>query len=114
MGLAVSDPGFVIVSRTETMVVSGFGDALKRLYDYIFESEITEIAMGYPLREDGTGGEITSDVDKLIGKLTRRFPNISITKMDERYTSVLAEKHIHEMGGKEVIIRGVSILPPQR
>ncbi len=100
IGLAVSDPEFIIVSRNSTIEISGFTDALKKLYDYIIDNEITEVVVGYPLKEDGSVGEIAGDVKKLTGKLKRRFPVIPVTLMDERYTSVLAEKYIHESGGK--------------
>lgn len=100
IGLAVSDPEFIIVSRNSTIEVSGFADAIKKLYDYIVDNEITEIAVGYPLREDGSEGEIAGDVHRLVAKLKRRFPGIPVTKMDESYTSFLAEKYIHEAGGK--------------
>ena len=100
VGLAHSDPGRVIVSHRETILVNGIKDAVGKLVDYVRKNEICEVIVGYPYRQDGIPGELTKDIDKLCLSLQKRLPEITIEKVDERYTSMLAIRYIHQSGKK--------------
>ena len=100
IGLACSDPYRIIVSRNETIVARGFRDALRKLITYVLENEIGEIVIGYPYKQDGTTGPLAAEVERLSEHLQARFPDIPIERLDERYTSLLAQRFIHQVGLK--------------
>ena len=100
IGLAYSDPSRTIVSHSETIVTGGLKDTMRRLTDFILSNDIGEIVIGYPKRQDGTPGELTEEIDKICLRLSDRFPEIPIEQIDERYTSLLAMRYMHEGGLK--------------
>ena len=100
IGVAYSDPTRIIVSHSETILVRGFKDVLRKLFDYIHKSEVGEIVVGYPYKQDGTPGLLAEEVEKLCSHLQKRFPKIPVEQLDERYTSLLAIRYIHQSGMK--------------
>ena len=57
---------------------------LKNISD---ESKIAAFIVGWPLTSSGEEGTSTVRVQEFINRLKRNFPEISIIKMDERYSS---------------------------
>ncbi len=100
IGVACSDPDRIIVSRTETILTRGFNDTVRKLIGFILKNEIGEIVIGYPYRQDGTPGPLAAEIERLSEQLQIRFPNIPVERLDERYTSLLAQRYIHQSGGK--------------
>lgn len=100
IGLAYSDPSRTIVSHSETIVIKGLKDTMRRLIDFVRANDIGEIVIGYPLKQDGTPGELTEEIERICSRLTERFPEIPIERIDERYTSLLAMRYMHEGGLK--------------
>ena len=100
IGVAYSDPDQVIVSHRETIIISGYRDAVRKLVDYIRRSEAGEIVIGYPYRQDSSPGPLADEVNKLCSRLRERFPEIPIELLDERYTSLLAIRYMHQNGMK--------------
>jgi putative Holliday junction resolvase len=98
IGVAFSDPDRIIVSHQETILISGYKDAVRKLVDYVRKSEIGEIVIGYPYRQDGSPGPLADDIDRLCSFLRKRFTEIPIETLDERYTSLLATRYLHENG----------------
>ena len=65
----------------------------------ITENEpIEKFVIGWPLSLQGEEGSATQMVDEFIKKLHHSFPNIEITKIDERYTSNRAVDLMIEAG----------------
>lgn len=100
IGVAFSDPDQIIVSYQETILINGYKDAVRKLVDYIRKSEIGEIVIGYPYRQDGSLGPLADEIDRLCAYLRKRFTKIPIELLDERYTSLLAIRYLHESGRK--------------
>jgi len=100
VGVAYSDPEHIIVSRSETILISSFKDMLRKLRSYITEHEISEIVIGYPIRQDGNRGDLCDEIDKLKSKLNASFPKVKIELLDERYSSQMAERYLHDLGLK--------------
>ena len=72
-------------------------DELEQLI-YNENEKVIKLVVGWPLTPDGKEGAATKRVEKFITKLRRRFPNIEIEKMDERYTSKEAVQAMIEAG----------------
>ena len=97
-GLAVTDPLQIIATALTTV-------ATKELYTYLaayFLKEPVElILIGEPLNLDDTPTHATPLVKKAIVELTKKFPNIPIQTVDERFSSKNAVRAMVEMGMKK-------------
>jgi putative Holliday junction resolvase len=96
--LAVTDPLQIIATALTTV-------ATKELYTYLaayFAKETVElILIGEPLNLDDTPTHATPLVKKAIVELTKKFPNIPIQTVDERFSSKNAVSAMVEMGMKK-------------
>lgn len=97
-GLAVTDPLQIIATALTTV-------ATKELYTYLatyFTKEPVElILIGEPLNLDDTPTHATPLVKKAIIELGKKFPNIPIQTVDERFSSKNAVRAMVEMGMKK-------------
>jgi putative Holliday junction resolvase len=96
--LAVTDPLQIIATALTTV-------ATKELYTYLaayLAKETVElILIGEPLNLDDTPTHATPLVKKAIVELTKKFPNIPIQTVDERFSSKNAVRAMVEMGMKK-------------
>jgi putative Holliday junction resolvase len=94
----VTDPLQIIATALTTV-------ATKELYTYLtayFAKETVElILIGEPLNLDDTPTHATPLVKKAILELTKKFPNIPIQTVDERFSSKIAVRAMVEMGMKK-------------
>ena len=93
IGIAISDPLkiFAIPLTTISNDKNFWNNFLK-----IFEKyNITEIILGYPLKEDGTKSSITLKVEEFENKLKNKI-KLPIKLVDERYSSSIAAEQIIE------------------
>ena len=88
-GLAVTDPLQIIASPLETISSSNL---IAWIQDYILKAEVEGIVIGMPTKPDNSETQITKEVKGLISKLNSSFPDITITEIDERFTSKLAKQ----------------------
>ncbi len=97
-GLAVTDPLQIIATALTTV-------ATKELYTYLaayFAKEPVElILIGEPLNLDDTPTHATPLVKKAIEELAKKFPQIPIQTVDERFSSKNAVRAMVEMGMKK-------------
>ena len=97
IGLALSDPlGMAHPLGTEPVL--GRGDAAEIILKRAKERKAEEVVLGYPLKKDGTAGEMALEVEKLAEIL--RKEGLTVTLLDERFTSELATRSLHIMGKK--------------
>ncbi len=91
IGLALSDPLKIFAYPFKTLSNDNkFFYVLKELVDI---QGITEIVVGYPLKENGEKSSSTLEVEKFVLRLKENF-KIDIILRDERYTSELAKQNI--------------------
>lgn len=76
-------------------------ELLSFLKDYFSKEHVELIVIGEPKNWDDTDTHATPLVEKCIKELNKNFPDIPITKVDERYTSKLAKDAMLEMGMKK-------------
>lgn len=97
-GLAVTDPLQIIASALETVPT-------KELFSYLenyFKTEtVSDIVFGLPVRAHGVPGEIEKDIQEFISKFSKKFPEITIHRQDESYTSIRASEAIFAAGIKK-------------
>ena len=97
IGLAVSDPTGVIATALPTLTVGGRDEAVGRVAAVASESEAERIVVGLPLRMSGERGEAAVAAERFAEALRRRT-EIPIYTYDERLTSALSQRRLHERG----------------
>jgi putative Holliday junction resolvase len=97
IGLAVSDPGGIIASPLPTLVVRGREDALERVLAAAVEREAERIVVGLPLKMSGARGEAAESAEAFAAELRART-ELAVEMYDERLTSALSARRLHETG----------------
>ncbi|GAB1449068.1 MAG: Holliday junction resolvase RuvX [Bacteroidia bacterium] len=98
VGLAATDPSRIIASALTTVHAK---DALAWLETYCKTEEVDAFVIGKPLRLDGSDSESAVHVEKFVSSLANRFPTKPIHRVDERFTSKIAQRSLLEMGLKK-------------
>ncbi|MCF7796675.1 MAG: Holliday junction resolvase RuvX [Lentisphaeria bacterium] len=99
IGLALTDPLRIIASPYKTLVVRDEEDALKQLLEVIMDQEVVEIVIGLPVNTQRQDSAQTKRVRDFAEKLKSRV-EIPLFLVDESFSSVEAERMLHNMGKK--------------
>src|SRR5205814_1559353 len=91
VGLAVSDPTRTIAQGLPTVEARGISDAARLVAAEAARWDVSEIVVGLPLTLGGVEGEAVRAVRAFIHAL-ERATRVPITTLDERFTSVIAER----------------------
>lgn len=97
-GLAVTDPLHIIASALETVPTK---ELFSYLENYFKTEKVSDIVFGLPVRAHGVPGEIEKDIQEFISKFSKKFPEITIHRHDESYTSIRASEAIFAAGIKK-------------
>lgn len=97
-GIAVTDPLQIIASALDTVET---GELIGYLKKYMAAERVERVVVGYPLNFDDSPTDATPVVDKFIRKFANVFPEMPVTKADERMTSKMASAEIAKMGLKK-------------
>ncbi len=97
-GLAVTDPLQIIATALTTVDTKNL---FTFLADYFLKEPVELILIGEPLNLDNTPTDATPLVQKAIIDLGKKFPQIPIQTVDERYSSKNAVRAMVEMGMKK-------------
>ena len=97
-GLAVTDPLQIIATALTTVDTK---ELFTFLAEYFLKEPVELILIGEPLNLDNTPTDATPLVQKAIIDLGKKFPNIPIQTVDERYSSKNAVRAMVEMGMKK-------------
>lgn len=95
IGLARTDLLRTIASPIGTFRRPEVFEEIARLVEH---ERVQKFVVGWPLTPKGLEGEATKMVDKFIKELARRFPEVSVVKVDERYTSKQAVQAMVDAG----------------
>lgn len=99
VGLAVSDPLGVLASPLPTLEILGEAEAVARVADTIREVEAQAVVVGLPLTLRGERGEAAVAAERFAARL-REVCEVEVSLYDERLTSALAQRRMHEAGTK--------------
>lgn len=93
VGLAITDELEITAQGLETIHHNGNDKLiLKRLDEILSQYSIDTFVIGMPINMDGSKTERVEVTTKFIHKLKCKFPKISIETIDERLTTVAANK----------------------
>lgn len=71
------------------------------LKDYFAKENVEEVIVGMPLNWDDTATHATPLVQAFIVQFKKKFPDIPIKEVDERFTSKMASQAMLQMGLKK-------------
>lgn len=88
-GIAVTDPERIIATGLTTIATAEIFDFLAK---YLSEEPVDIIVVGDPKQLDGSDNDISAKVERLVSMLSKTYPTLQIEKVDERYTSKMAQE----------------------
>lgn len=97
LGIAISDPLKITAQSLPTIIVRSWKQVLDDINSIVQERSVSQIIVGMPLHLKGVKGAIAVEVDKFVDQL-RTTTAIPVNTWDERWTSVLAQQTIVDMG----------------
>ena len=92
-GIAITDPLNITVQGLETIKNNGSDKViLKRLDELLEQYEIDTLVVGKPINMNGTESERKIKTEQFIHKLKCKYNKIKIETVDERLTTVAAQR----------------------
>ena len=92
-GISISDYNKVVSFPLETIETNSLIDFLKELST---KENIEKIIIGKPLKLNNSVHDLENDIICFIKSLNKFFPEITIVRIDERYTSKISKKIIDQ------------------
>lgn len=101
VGVAVSDPGGVLATPVATLPRDiARGTDLDRLAALVSEYEVVEVVIGLPRTLRGTDGAAVAAARDYGDRLSERVAPVPLVYVDERLTTVSADRMLSERGIK--------------
>ena len=97
-GLAVTDPLQIIANGLDTVATA---DLQEWLFNYIATETVEEVVIGYPRHLDGNPTALVPTIEKLKERLIKKFPQLVVSYVDERFTSYEAKQIILQSGARK-------------
>ena len=98
IGVAVSDPDALLATPVETVRREKTGRHLRRLVDLIGEYEVVEVIVGLPRTLADRAGASAQDALDVADKLAATISPVPVRLVDERLTTVSAQRSLREAG----------------
>lgn len=98
VGLAVTDELQIIATGLDTVHVK---DVFLYLKEYVLKENVDCFVVGEPKQLDNQSSDASKFIEPFVKKLKKEFPNISIERYDERFTSKMAFQTMIDSGLKK-------------
>ncbi len=99
IGLALSDPLGILATGLPTLEIRGEAEAVARVADTIREVEADSVVVGLPLTLAGRKGDSALAAERFAQRV-QEASGVSVSLYDERLTSALAQRRLHETGAR--------------
>ena len=106
-GISISDYDKIISFPLETIETINLMSFLK---DLTKKEKIEKIIIGKPLKLNNKIHALENEIVDFIESINRTFPNISIHRVDERFTSKISNKILNQLETKKKIRMDKSII----
>ena len=106
-GISISDYDKIISFPLETVETTNLLNFLK---DLTKKEKIEKIIIGKPLKLNNKIHALENEIVDFIESINRDFPNISIHRVDERFTSKISNKILNQLETKKKIRMDKSII----
>ncbi len=97
-GIAVTDPLKIIANGLDTVPAAKCIEFLKA---YCEKEQVEAFVVGYAKQMDNTDSDSMRYIKPFVGRLQNQFPNIPVHYVDERFTSVMAQRAMIDGGLKK-------------
>ena len=97
-GIAVTDELQLIASGLTTVETKTL---LLFLADYFSNEKVTAIVVGEPTQKDGAPSGIEKEIQKFLKIFVKKFPEMPVHRINERYTSKMAFQTMIDSGLKK-------------
>ena len=94
-GIAVTDPLRIIATALDTVATR---DVVEYLRNYMQCEAVVIIVVGEPKHLDDTPSQNAMKVDAFAALLRQTFPDVSVERYDERFTSKIATERMLSLG----------------
>jgi putative Holliday junction resolvase len=98
IGLAMTDLLRITASPFETIASISLKKNAANILEIAKSNNVSVIVFGLPFNMNGTQGEMAETVNKVIGEIKTLSSDIEVTTVDERLTTVQAERILIEEG----------------
>ena len=99
IGVAVSDESRLLATPTTTILRTKLSEDIDSILEVVSQKFVKEIVIGFPLSLSGEVGIQARNVSLFIDSLSSHT-SIPIKTVDERYSTIEAEKRLKEIGVK--------------
>ena len=106
-GIAVTDPLQIIATSLETIQTPELFNYLKK---YFLRDKVECLVVGEPRNLNNTRVGISDEIDRFILRFVQEFPAIPVKRIDERFTSKIAQQTILAAGKNKKARRDKSIV----
>ena len=107
IGLAISDDLGMFAHPLETVSARDIESAKKRIAEIVAGKKIGRVVVGLPRNMDGSYGPAAEKVRAFANELKARIVPCEVEFVDERLTSVAAQKALHASGRSAKQSKGV-------
>lgn len=97
-GIAVTDSLQIIANGLTTVETHKLFDFL---VDYMKKENVEKIIIGLPKQMNNELSENMKNIEPFVNRMRKNFPNLPLEYVDERFTSVIAQRTIIEAGIKK-------------
>ena len=94
-GLAATDDLRIIASGLDTVETSVLMEYLRKYFE---KNSVDKVVIGLPTDLKGNMSEVEQDIQKFIEEFKNEFPEVSVVRFDERFTSKIASYFISQSG----------------
>lgn len=98
VGFAVTDELRICANALETVHVTQAFDFLK---NYVEKENVDTIVIGEPRKLDNTPSDSTRYIEPFVSRVRKAFPELTIARVDERFTSRMAFQTMIDAGLKK-------------
>ncbi|MFN4082773.1 MAG: Holliday junction resolvase RuvX [Bacteroidia bacterium] len=95
VGLAVTDELRIIATALATIKEI---EVISYIENYLKTNNVEAFVVGLPLKLDGTDTHATQATEKFVSLLAKKFPHLPVYRVDERFTSKIAQQTLLQMG----------------
>ncbi len=107
VGIAITDPNKIIATALDTIHSK---DIIEYLKKYFSLNDVELVVVGEPKQMNNTASEVTPQVEQFVKTIKKTFPEMSVARFDERFTSKMAEQAIRMSGVKKMERRNKSLV----
>ena len=98
VGLAVTDPLKIIAGKLDTVRAHEIWDFLDQ---YFKKEQVEKVIVGYPLQMNNEPSSAIKYINPFLKQFQKRYPNMPLELVDERFTSKLAFQTMIDAGLKK-------------